>query len=90
MATKLYRAGTTNIVDGIECEIRLFDCRDPLSFIGIDGWCATPQDINKTESVDEFADHSADNIRELAKEAGIDGWEKKRINTLKGELSGQS
>jgi hypothetical protein len=29
---------------------------------------------------------SSDEVRQAAKEAGIDGWEKKRINTLKKEL----
>ncbi len=86
MATKLYREGTSHIVRGIECEIRLFP-RNGLSFVGLDGWCASPEDINK---VDEWSEYSSEQIRELAKDAGIEGWENKRINTLKEVLSGQS
>ena len=89
MATKLYRAGNTHKVRGIECEIRLFNTSSPLDFIGIDGWCAKPEDINKTD-VDEWSGYTSDQIRELAKEANIDGWDTKRIHTLKEVLNGQS
>lgn len=86
MATKLYREGNSHFVNGIECEIRLFP-RNGLSFVGIHGWCATPEDINKS---DEWSDYSSEQIRELAKDSGIEGWENKRINTLKEVLSGKS
>lgn len=87
MAIKLFRKGGTHVVDGIECEIRLFDVKYGHSFVGIDGWCA---DINDLIEVEEERDeYSPSEIRELAKKAGIDGWENKRINTLKEVLSGQ-
>jgi hypothetical protein len=94
MAIKLYRKGTTNCVDGIDCEIRLFTCRDPLSFIGVDGWCKSPQDIDNPDAnkddPDEWEGYTSEQIRELAKDANIEGWDTKRINTLKEVLSGES
>lgn len=90
MAIKLYRKGTTHNVDGIECEVRLF-ARNPLSFVGIDGWCAKPEDINGVVSdLDDWEGYTSEQIREKAKDSGIEGWENKRINTLKEVLSGQS
>ena len=88
MATKLYREGTTHCVNGITCEIRLFSSGNPLDFVGIDGWCMTPEDINKTND-DEWSGYTSDQIRELAKEANIEGWDTKRIRTLKEVLNGQ-
>ena len=98
MAIKLYRAGNKNIVRGIDCEIRLFDNHNPLQFVGIDGWCLKPEDINIlglnpdeiNKSNDEWADYTPEQIRELAKASNINGWEKKRIATLKELISGQS
>lgn len=99
MATKLYREGTTHCVNGITCEIRLFDKGNPLEFIGLDGWCASPEDINKDiikpdeiikTDDDEWSGYTSDHIRELAKDAGIEDWKTKRIHTLKEVLNGQS
>ena len=92
MATKLYREGTTHCVNGITCEVRLFDRGNPLDFIGIDGWCAIPEDINKDNKTDDdkWSGYTSDEIRELAKEAGIDGWDTKRIHTLTEVLNEQS
>jgi hypothetical protein len=93
MAIKLFRKGNTHNVNGIECEIRLFDVKNGRSFIGVDGWCADIEDLEKKEPPEEViidpVDHSSKNIREMARDAGIDGWEKKRITTLKEELSGE-
>lgn len=87
MATKLYREGTTHCVRGITCEVRLFTSRHPLNFVGIDGWCATPEDINAD---DKWSGYTSDEIRELAKKANIEGWDTKRIHTLTEVLNGQS
>jgi hypothetical protein len=91
MATKLYREGTTHCVNGIDCEVRLFTTGYPLRFVGTDGWCKTPEDINKDNKTDddEWSGYTSDQIRELAKDAGIDGWDTKRIHTLKEVLNGQ-
>lgn len=93
MATKLYREGTTHCENGITCEIRLFATGSPLSFVGTDGWCKSPEDINpeinKTDD-DEWSGYTSDQIRELAKDADIDGWDTKRIHTLKEVLNEQS
>lgn len=89
MATKLYRAGKSHCVNGIECEVRLFP-HNGLSFIGLHGWCSSPEDINKVDKTDEWADYTPDQIRELAKDQDIEGWDSKRITTLKEVLSGSS
>jgi hypothetical protein len=89
MATKLYRKGTTHCVNGIECEVRLFTCSNPLSFVGLGGWCRSIHDVNKNDT-DEWGGYTSEQIRELAEDAGIEGWDTKRINTLKEVLSGQS
>jgi hypothetical protein len=97
MAIKLYREGTTHNINGVQCEIRLFTGRDPLSFVGIDGWCKSLDDVNKTDfgdvnnaDSDEWEGYTSEQVRELAKDADIDGWDTKRINTLKEVLSGES
>ena len=96
MAIKLYRKGTTHNINGIDCEIRLFDVRYGNSFAGVDGWCLKPEDIGGESVVEEVEnteplldDLDPSDIREQAKAAGIEGWENKRINTLKEALSGQ-
>ena len=92
MAIKLFRKGNTHNINGIECEVRLFDVKYGGSFVGVDGWCSSPEDIDgKTKEVQEepndWDDLSSSDIREIAKESGIEGWENKRINTLKEVLS---
>jgi hypothetical protein len=96
MAIKLFRKGNTHRVNGIECEVRLFPVKYGQSFVGVDGWCVSVEDLEKKEVVEieeEIESGSIDQpskvVRELAKEAGIDGWEKKRISTLKEELGGE-
>jgi hypothetical protein len=65
--------------------------------VGTDGWCASIEDLEKkeiecTEPEKEAQPDNNDipqDVREMAKAAGIEGWDKKRINTLKGELDGK-
>jgi hypothetical protein len=90
MALKLYRTGTTHCINGIQCEIRLFKNRDASRFIGLDGWCSSIDDLNKPEVTDEWKGYTSEQIRDLAKDESIEGWDTKRINTLKELLSGQS
>lgn len=82
MATVLYKDG--------ECENVDFEFLD--NYLQA-GWSVEPEGEGEAESPakeeddgSESAKLSNDEIRELAKEAGIDGWEKKRISTLKSEL----
>jgi hypothetical protein len=75
MASYLYRVGDTHTVDGVKCEMILveFDQLEPhLSA----GWSA---DLPSAELSD-------DEVREAAKAAGIDGWDVKRLKTLRAEL----
>lgn len=74
---------------GIECEVRMFRANaSSLDFVGVDGWCLKPEDINKT--VDEWANYTDDQIREKAFDSDVEGWETQDINTLKELLSGKS
>lgn len=55
------------------------------------GWKLDPADFVDTPTFEEADTNgsgalSVDEVREAAKEAGIDGWETKRIKTLKREL----
>ena len=93
MAIKLFRKGTTHNSNGIVCEIGLFDSVD-----GVEGWYSSPEEIDGTpvievdsqDSQDIFDGLSSPQIRELANSRGIEGWENKRISTLKEALlSGQ-
>jgi hypothetical protein len=90
MALKLYRTRTTHCVNRIDCEVRLFRSRGATRFIGLDGWVSSIDDLNKPEVSDEWKGYTSENIRELAKDSDIEGWDTKRINTLKEVLSGES
>ena len=46
------------------------------------GWCFDKESLEETDE----SDLTPTEIRELAKDADIEGWETKRINTLKSEL----
>jgi len=86
---KLYRKGTQHKFQGIMVDaINVPD--DEVEAYKADGW-GNPWDILKADKIDEADTNesgklSTDEIRQAAKDAGIDGWEKKRIKTLKAEL----
>ena len=90
MAIVLYREGSTHTIRGVVCEAKRFD-PDELDWCLGEGWYKSPHDmtpaiIEEIEKPDELADYSADEIRQLAKEADIIDYDKKRIKTLKIEL----
>lgn len=92
MAIQLYKQGTTHTVRGIECEVKNFDF-DDMALKLSQGWVKDPSELSiqaDTAPVEETSEDSDTNIHPVrlkAKEAGIDGWDKKRIKTLETELS---
>ena len=88
MAIQLYRAGDTHEVRGILCEVGNFEPHE-LDALLAQGWAKDPKDIGG-EKIDEVPDvpDSLHPVRLQAKEAGIEGWENKRIKTLEAELAG--
>ncbi len=90
MAIQLYRPGKSHNISGINCDIINCSLQSASMMIN-DGWFYHPADFD--ESADEAADEAAgnepassDEIRALAKEAGIKDYDKKRIKTLTQEL----
>ncbi len=80
----LYREGDTHKKNGHPCDLIMVEPRNIEHYVSI-GW-STKWPIEK--KVEEGI--SNDDIREAAKEAGIDGWDTKRISTLKGLLNGDN
>jgi len=91
MAIQLYKAGNSHTVNGIECEVKNFDFGE-MELMLSQGWVKSPDETVEsaaTEVVVETSQETDTNInpvRLAAKEAGIDGWENKRIKTLEAEL----
>lgn len=89
MAITLFRAGNTHEVKGVVCEAHNFMVNE-LEWCLSQGWVTSPEEIEnvseeKTDE-EEGPDETPEDVRQLAKEAGIQDWEKKRIKTLKLEL----
>ena len=81
MAIQLYRKGSTHTVRGVECECKNFKTGD-LTLLLKEGWVTDPSEIDKPVDVEQ----EMNPIREAAKEAGIEGWDTKRIKTLQAAL----
>ncbi len=73
MASILFRHGA-NGVESVTVEYDQFEAH--LSY----GWAA---DLDEKP-----AEMSDDDVREAAKEAGIEGWDTKRVKTLRAALEG--
>ena len=89
MAIQLYRAGDTHEVRGILCEVGNFEPHE-LDVLLAQGWAKDPKDIGGVpeEPKAEIEPDTLNPVRLQAKEAGIEGWENKRIKTLEAELAG--
>ncbi len=94
MGVTLYRPGTTHNINGILCELRVFNeynfkvCLDK-------GWFFSPTECYPKEPVVEAKQDKKEKpvkkmqdteIRKLAKDAGIKSWHVKKIDRLKKEL----
>ncbi len=92
MAVQLYKPGNSHNIAGIDCDI--INCKvTSMGALLKDGWYAHPSEFegdgvapesDDDSSGDEAA--SAKEIRALAKEAGLEGHETKRVKTLIKEL----
>lgn len=79
----LYRAGTSHIIRGVQCEMTR--CRaDRLQAHLRAGWVTDPKELIKEEE-----ELSNKEVRAAAKEAGLEGWDTRRIGKLKEALNGQ-
>ena len=85
MASLLYRAGTGHFENGVECEMISVEYDQYEAMLSA-GWSTSPPGATAAEESKELSE--ADKVREAARLAGIDGWDTKRINTLRGLLEG--
>jgi len=91
MAIQVYKPGKTHTVRGVECEalnINIGSLNHYLEngYYKKEGeWMEVDEDETKAEDEEN---KSAEGVREKAKAAGIEGFDKKRIKTLESELNG--
>ncbi len=95
MAIQLYKEGTSHNVKGVECEVKNFNISELEEKLA-EGWVKSPSEIGgetvseapieTMESAEEIKE-TTHPVRMAAKEAGIDGWDTRRIGTLEAELS---
>lgn len=83
MSCIVYREGKGTIEHGIECEAAYIEV-DQLDAHLASGWSVNPPGFGAEAEGDE--EDSLDETRAAAKAAGIDGWDTKRIKTLKAAL----
>jgi len=86
---RLYKKGTQYDFHGIKLDAVVIDESEADKYRS-EGW-GDAWDILKAEKSDKIDTNdsgalSADEVRQAAKEAGIEGWDTKRIKTLKSEL----
>lgn len=91
MAAQLYNEGDTHEIRGIKCTLQNF----PINQLDArlkEGWVKTPEDIGRAEKeskvkkVKKVEEKEENPVRLKAKEAGIEGWDTKRIKTLEAAL----
>lgn len=90
MAIVLYRKGDSHVVRGVACEASRFEVSSLKNALAA-GWVVDPSQIDKAPTKEKADTNnsgklSVDEVRAAAKEAGIEGYDKKRIKTLKAEL----
>lgn len=100
MAIQLYKPGNTHKVKGVECEVKNFDIAE-LDYQLKEGWYRYPGEWDQGEAPAEeqsgYEDEAPQEysktdpnhpVRVSAREAGIDGWDTKRLATLEKLLNG--
>ena len=89
MTCILYREGNGTVEHGISCESTACEVEHLDGLIKA-GWSVNPPGYTPLKVInepDEDDDHEAINpVRIKAREAGIDGWDTKRIGTLEKML----
>lgn len=81
----LYKDGNTHIVRGVACELAQFEVNDLESAL-YSGWRTTPEKPSHPEPEEPSDELTNEQVRELAKDAGLDNWETGRIKGLKKAL----
>lgn len=86
----LYNHGDETEINGIKCIVGRFEPMQYQEKIST-GWVTDPKELCKIPTFEEVDTNctgllSFAEIREAAKVAGIEGWEKGRISRLKREL----
>lgn len=85
MASILYREGKGHFVGGVECEL-IYVEYDQYEAMLSAGWSPDLPGAKSGPAVEPKELNDADAVREAARKAGIDGWDTKRIATLRGLL----
>lgn len=85
MSIVLYRKGNTHTEFGIECEVHILDTKRLRAALHA-GFVTHPKELIEETNSGEDDKLSSQQVRDSAKEAGIEDWDKKRIGTLKAEL----
>ena len=85
MSVLVYTKGDTHEVRGVKCKMSMVEPQSLNAHLSA-GWVLDPVEL--AEDSEKSQPKNADNkqIRAQAKDKGIDGWDKKRVNTLKEEL----
>ena len=81
MACVVYREGSGYSENGVECEAAWVEVDQLDSYLN-SGWS-----VNLPGTEDDDRDEGLDETRAAAKAAGIEGWDTKRIKTLKAALA---
>lgn len=82
----MYKEGDSCEVRGIKCDVKRMKFQE-MEHYASEGWVKDPADIGQEQEVsEEEATEGAHEVRLMAKAKGIEGWDKKRIKTLKAEL----
>ena len=88
MAYQVYRKGESHNVRGVQCELKNIKPSELEEYLS-NGWVTSPNGLNdEPEQTESDNVETINPIRQAAKDAGIEGWEKKRIKTLQAELDG--
>ena len=87
MAVCLYREGDSHVIGGIPCEVGLFDIVE-VSYQLDRGWHESVDGIAGKPEKSNIESVIVHPIRLKAREAGIEGWDKRRIKKLEAELNG--
>ncbi len=85
MSIELYRDGVTHVINGVHCEMALFE---PCEMDGAlqRGWRKWPEPPKEETTSDLLDKLSNEEVRAFAKEEGIEGYTSSRIETLKKKL----
>lgn len=81
MSIMLFKDGEKNIYKGVKCEWKICDHRELEHWLG-QGYVTSVNDLNKEQSPLEDQEMPMEELRELAKKAGVENWEKAKRKTL--------